>query len=265
MVGWLILSFISFPTSIAFLNILPIANRSTFFPVNTSSHLPSSIGALYSLYFEYASPLGYLIAIGPSYLNANFTIEIPKEKRQGAVDITVSTSFFVPKPFTPFQWAAMKRPADYIASAQVVKNEIRQMKNQKRIHYKWHDAGGTELEGVLARGDRRVARVIEYAYLHGCVFDAWTDYFDYRKWQEAYRACGIDETFYTMRERSTDEILPWDFIDIGVTRAFMEREWKRAVTEGVVTPNCREQCSGCGARCFGTGVCFESGDEVMRE
>ena len=191
--------------------------------------------------------------------------EIPKEKRQGAVDITVSTSFFVPKPFTPFQWAAMKRPADYIASAQVVKNEIRQMKNQKRIHYKWHDAGGTELEGVLARGDRRVARVIEYAYLHGCVFDAWTDYFDYRKWQEAYRACDIDETFYTMRERSTDEILPWDFIDIGVTRAFMEREWKRAVTEGAVTPNCREQCSGCGARCFGTGVCFELRDEVMRE
>ncbi|MBQ6376232.1 MAG: TIGR03960 family B12-binding radical SAM protein [Lachnospiraceae bacterium] len=188
--------------------------------------------------------------------------EIPKEMRQGAVDITVSTSFFVPKPFTPFEWAQMKKPEEYIDSAHVVKNEIRLMKNQKRIHYKWHDADGTELEGLLARGDRRVADVIECAYRMGCVFDAWTDFFDYRKWQAAYEACGLSIGFYTRRERPLTEVFPWDFIDIGVTKEFLKREWLRAVNEGKTTPNCRVSCSGCGAARYGKGVCFEKRGEV---
>ena len=184
--------------------------------------------------------------------------EIPKEDRNGVIDITVSSSFFVPKPFTPFQWAPMYRPEDYIGFAHTVRDEIRSMKNQKRIHYKWHEADGTELEGVFARGDRKIADAIEYAYRHGAVFDSWSEMFSYGIWKEAFEACGIDVGFYTRRLRREDEIFPWDFIDAGVTKEFLLREWKTAVEAGTVTPNCRRACSGCGARSFGSGVCFES-------
>lgn len=186
-----------------------------------------------------------------------FYDEIPKEERNGVVDIVVSTSFFVPKPFTPFEWAQMTTPEDYLSRAHTVRDEIRQMKNQKRIHYKWHEAYGTELEGVLARGDRRVADVIEAAYRHGAVFDSWSDFFRYDHWQAAYEETGVDPAFYTTRPRSEDEIFPWDFIDIGVSKEFLLREWRKAVGDGTVTPNCREQCSGCGAAGFGCGVCIE--------
>ncbi len=182
---------------------------------------------------------------------------VPKEKRSGGVDITVSTSFFVPKPFTPFQWAEMVHPKDYIAYARTVRNEIRLQKNQKRIHYKWHEADGTVLEGVLARGDRKLAPAILWAYQHGCVFDSWVETFHYQTWLDAFAACGIDVDFYTTRKRGKEEIFPWDFIDVGVTKKFLLKEWERAVEEGVITPNCREACSACGARCFGQGVCFE--------
>lgn len=186
-----------------------------------------------------------------------FYDEIPKEERQGVCDITVSTSFFVPKPFTPFQWASMQTPSDYIDEAHTVRDEIRRMKNQKRIHYKWHEADGTELEGVLARGDRRIADVIERAYELGARFDAWTDYFRYDRWLRAFDDCAVDPGFYTTRERSEDEIFPWDFIDIGVRKDFLLREWRKAVREGVTTPNCRAACSGCGMAAHGTGVCME--------
>ena len=186
--------------------------------------------------------------------------EIPKSERSGKCEITVSTSFFVPKPFTPFQWAPMYRQDDYLARAQIVKNEIRSMKNQKSIRYMWHEANGTVLEGVFARGDRRLSPVIEYAYRHGALFDAWTDFFRMDTWMDAFKACGVDHEFYTLRERDVNELLPWDFIDIGVTRRSMELEWKRA-KEGRVTPNCREKCSGCGAKVFGGGVCFEERHE----
>ncbi len=186
-----------------------------------------------------------------------FYDEVPKEERTGPCDINVSTSFFVPKPFTPFQWAAMQSPHDYVEDAHTVRDEIRQMKNQKRIHYKWHEPNGTELEGVLARGDRRVAAVIEEAYRLGAEYDAWTDFFRYEIWQEAYRNTGVSPDFYTTRERAEDEILPWDYIDIGITKEFFLREWRRAVREGVTTPNCREECSGCGLIKNRTGVCME--------
>ncbi len=186
-----------------------------------------------------------------------FYDEVPKEERHGAVDITVSTSFFVPKPFTPFQWASMHHPDDYQSFARTVKSEIREMKNQKRIHYKWHDTDGTVLEGVLARGDRRIAPAILYAYEHGAIFDSWVEYFNYQTWLDAFDACGIDIDFYTTRTRTEEERFPWDFIDIGVTKKFLLREWKKATEDGTVTPNCRDACSGCGAACFRQGVCVE--------
>ena len=181
---------------------------------------------------------------------------VPKEKRHGKVQIVVSTSFFVPKPFTPFQWAPMYTEQDFIDKAKVVKEEIRAQLNQKSIKYNWHEPDVTTLEGFLARGDRRASEVILKAYKKGALYDAWSESFRYDIWKEAFAETGIDIEFYTLRERSTDEILPWDFIDAGVTKEFLIREWKQAKGE-VVTPNCRQKCAGCGARRYEGGVCYE--------
>ena len=181
---------------------------------------------------------------------------VPKEKRNGKCQITISTSFFVPKPFTPFQWASMLDPGDYLGRAKIVNDHVKEQLNHKSIRYNWHEADVTVLEGVLARGDRRLSSAIHYVYEHGGIFDAWSDFFNYDLWLEAFRKCDIDIDFYTKRVRSEDEIFPWDFIDVGVTKAFMLREWKTALSE-TVTPNCRMRCSGCGAKQFGGGVCFE--------
>ncbi|MCD8362158.1 MAG: TIGR03960 family B12-binding radical SAM protein [Lachnospiraceae bacterium] len=183
--------------------------------------------------------------------------DIPKENRNGKCQITVSTSFFVPKPFTPFQWAPMHPMGDYLGFAKTVNHEIKDMLNHKSIRYNWHQADVTLLEGVFARGDRRIAEVIENAYRNGALYDAWTEFWDYDRWLAAFARTGIDMDFYTLRERSLDEIFPWDFIRIGVTKDFLKREWKKA-QEAEITPNCRQQCSGCGARCYGGGVCVES-------
>ena len=182
--------------------------------------------------------------------------EIPKEQRNGKVQISVSTSFFVPKPFTPFQWAPMFREEDFIEKAKIVKEEIRAQLNQKSIRYHWHEPDVTELEGFLARGDRRCSEVILAAYQKGAIYDAWSEHFRYDLWKEAFAETGVDMEFYTLRERKTDEILPWDFIDAGVTKKFLIREWERALGEEV-TPNCRQQCSGCGAKKYKGGVCVE--------
>ena len=185
--------------------------------------------------------------------------EIPKDQRNGKVQISVSTSFFVPKPFTPFQWASMFREEDFIEKAKVVKEEIRAQLNQKSIRYHWHEPDVTVLEGFLARGDRRCADVILSAYRKGALYDAWSETFRYDLWKEAFRETGVSLEFYTMRERSTEEILPWDFIDAGVSKDFLKREWKNS-REEKVTPNCRQQCSGCGARKYKGGVCVEGQD-----
>ena len=182
--------------------------------------------------------------------------EIPKDKRNGKVQINVSTSFFVPKPFTPFQWAPMYREEEFIEKAKIVKNEIRSQLNQKSIRYNWHEPDVTVLEGFLARGDRRSADVILKAYEKGALYDAWSENFHYEIWKEAFAETGMDIEFYTLRERNTDEILPWDFIDAGVTKEFLIREWNQAKNE-TVTPNCRQRCSGCGARKYEGGVCVE--------
>ncbi|MDO5336910.1 MAG: TIGR03960 family B12-binding radical SAM protein [Eubacteriales bacterium] len=182
--------------------------------------------------------------------------EVPKEKRSSKVQVNVSTSFFVPKPFTPFQWAGMFSEEDFIAKAKVVKEEIRAQLNQRSIRYSWHEPDVTILEGFLARGDRRCGAVIQKAYEKGALYDAWSESFQYSIWKEAFEETGVDIDFYTLRERSTDEVLPWDFIDAGVTKEFLVREWKNAREERV-TPNCRQRCSGCGVKTYGGGVCFE--------
>ena len=184
---------------------------------------------------------------------------VPKEKRNGKCQITISTSFFVPKPFTPFQWAGMYTPGDYLARARVVNEGVHAQLNHKSIKYNWHEADVTVLEGILARGDRKIGQALLKVYEKGGIFDAWSEYFDYQRWGDAFEECGIDTDFYTMRERDLDEIFPWDFIDIGVSKEFLKREWKNAHDEKV-TPNCRMKCSGCGAMKFGGGVCFENKD-----
>ena len=182
---------------------------------------------------------------------------VPKEKRNGKCQITISTSFFVPKPFTPFQWAGMYTPGDYLARARVVNEGVHAQLNHKSIKYNWHEADVTVLEGILARGDRKIGQALLKVYEKGGIFDAWSEYFDYQRWEDAFAECGIDTDFYTMRERDLDEIFPWDFIDTGVSKEFLKREWKNAHDEKV-TPNCRMKCSGCGAMKFGGGVCFEN-------
>ena len=181
---------------------------------------------------------------------------VPKEKRNGKCQITVSTSFFVPKPFTPFQWAPMFQPEEYIGFAHTVRDEIRSMLNQKSIRYMWHEADVTVLEGFLARGDRRCSAVIREAYRLGALYDAWTECWDYGRWLQAFENTGIDPDFYTMRERGEDELFPWDFLNIGVSRKFLRKEWERSL-RAETTPNCRKQCSGCGAAKYGNGVCYE--------
>ena len=181
---------------------------------------------------------------------------VPKEKRNGKCQITISTSFFVPKPFTPFQWARMYTPSDYLGRAKIVNDHVKAQLNHKSIRYNWHEADVTVLEGILARGDRKISDAIIKVYEKGALFDAWNEYFDYDTWLEAFEECGIDPDFYTMRERPLDELFPWDFIDSGVTKEFMIRQWQTAMQE-TVTPNCRMQCSGCGAKQYGGGVCYE--------
>ena len=187
---------------------------------------------------------------------ALFFETVPREKRTGQVQIVASTSFFIPKPFTPFQWAKMSTKEEFLEKAHLTKTAIREQLNQKRIKYNWHEADVSVLEGVFARGDRKIASVILKAYEKGCLYDSWSEFFKNEVWLAAFEECGLDISFYTTRERSLDEIFPWDFLDCGVSKEFLKREWKKAMNE-TVAPNCRQKCSGCGARVFGGGVCFE--------
>ena len=187
--------------------------------------------------------------------------EIPKDQRNGKCQVTASTSFFIPKPFTPFQWATMCDQEEYIAKAHIVNEEMRAQLNQKSLRYNWHEADVTVLEGVFARGDRRVSNVLLEAYRLGCLYDSWSETFQNDLWMQAFENTGTDIAFYNKRERDLDEILPWDFIDIGVTKEFLKREWMRALS-GEVTPNCRMQCSGCAVAKYKGGVCIESKGEI---
>ncbi len=178
--------------------------------------------------------------------------KLPKQQRPRPVQVTASSSCFVPKPFTPFQWDAQNTAEEFLQKAKTVKKEI----TKKQIKYNYHEAKLSSLEGVIARGDRKIAKVLYRAWQLGCKFDGWSDLFQYDKWVQAFEDTGIDPTFYANRERSYDEILPWDHISVGVSKQFLINEREKALKEQV-TPNCRQQCSHCGAKCFGGGVCYE--------
>lgn len=186
---------------------------------------------------------------------ATFYDTVPKEERvNGKVQIVVSTSFFIPKPFTPFQWAVMGTSESFIDKAETTKRYIVSQLNQRVIKYNWHEADISMLEGVFARGDRRLSEVILKAYKKGCIYDAWSEYYKHDVWLQCFEECSIDPFFYTTRERREDEIFPWDFIDCGVTKAHLLKEWHNAKA-GIVTDNCRNKCSGCGSMRFDCGIC----------
>ena len=188
--------------------------------------------------------------LGQKIVNEYYNL--PNKPKGKSVSVSISVSTFVPKPFTPFQFAP-----------QIDENEIRRRQEYlkscittKKISLSYHDSATSCLEGVLARGDRRLGSVIEKAYRMGCRFDSWTECFEPEVWKEAFEACGLDEEFYANRERKYSEILPWDHLDYGVTKEFLVKENETAVA-GKTTPNCREKCSACGANCYGEGVCYE--------
>lgn len=185
---------------------------------------------------------------------------IPKEERNGKVSIVTSTSIFVPKPFTPFQWSPMNTKEEAQRKRNFLLDKIKSQLNARSIKYNCHDADVSEIEGVLARGDRRLCDVILQVYQKGCIYDAWNEFFHYEIWDQAMKDHGLTMSFYIGRERPEDELFPWDFIDIGVTKQFMLREYHRAQAEEV-TPNCRAKCAGCGAAKFGCGVCVEAREQ----
>lgn len=191
---------------------------------------------------------------------AVFYETVPKEKRNGRVQIVASTSFFIPKPFTPFQWAPQCTKEEFLDKAYQTRTAITSQLNQKSIKYNWHEADVSVLEGILARGDRKLNQAILRAYEKGCMYDAWSEYYKNDIWMETFEECGIDISFYTTRARGDDESFPWDFLDCGVTKQFLLREWHRAQEESV-TPNCKMQCQGCGAASFQTGICMEKKGE----
>ncbi len=178
---------------------------------------------------------------------------IPKEVRKGRqVTVTVSTSSFVPKPFTPFQWEPQNTIDTLIEKQKLIKEKIK----TKNISYSWHQSHVSFLEAVFAKGDRRLGNVLIEAQKLGCRFDGWDEHFDYEKWLKAFENCGISPEFYAYRKIEHDEILPWDHIDIGVRKEHLIKEHDLAYKE-LTTPSCREKCTGCGASSFGGGVCFE--------
>ena len=187
---------------------------------------------------------------------AVFYETVPKQNRSGRVQIVASTSFFVPKPFTPFQWASQCTKEEFLDKAYLTRKAVSQQLNQRSIKYNWHEADASVMEGIFARGDRRLNKVIQKAYEMGCMYDAWSEYYKNEVWIRAFEECGIDPDFYTVRTREDDEVFPWDFIDCGVSREFLLREWHKAQRQEV-TPNCKVQCSGCGAAGYRTGVCMQ--------
>ena len=172
--------------------------------------------------------------------------ELPKSERPRGVGVTISVSCFVPKPFTAFQWEKQDSYETLIEKQEHLRSVI----TDRRIRYTYHDAKVSFIEAVLARGDRRIAPALALLAKEGAVFDAWDEFFDYDRWISAFERCGVDPNFYTTRGFATDEVLPWDIIDIGVTKQYLLRERARAY-EGKTTPSCAENCSGCGANKLG--------------
>lgn len=179
--------------------------------------------------------------------------QVPKEIRRGRpVSVVVSSSCFVPKPFTPFQWTPQATVDEFFRKQKLVKTNM----TKKQVKFNYHEAELSSLEGVLARGDRRVGKLIVRAWELGAKFDSWNDLFKYDAWMQAFEDCGLSKEFYANRQRNYDEVLPWDHISIGVSKQFLINEMEKAKA-GQITLNCRTECANCGAKCFGGGVCFE--------
>ncbi len=188
--------------------------------------------------------------LGQAVVNEFYRTE-GRAKGRG-VNVTVSASSFVPKPHTPFQWEAQ----DSIETIHEKQKHLKESIHTKKISFNYHAADTSYLEGIFARGDRKLCKVMLKAYEKGLRFDGWNDCFDFNAWMEIFNECGIDPNFYTSRKRSFDEILPWDFLDYGVCKRFLMSECEKAYNSET-TENCREKCAGCGANKYGGGICFE--------
>lgn len=223
--------------------------------MNTCSVAFSGGWTAVKLYFMIGLPTEtYEDVLGIGTLAQNVVDQYYKcENRQKGkqVKVTVSTSSFIPKPFTPFQWEPQNSIDEIHKKQMMLKDHI----TSRKITYNYHEADVSYLEGVFARGDRRLSKVLEEAVMSGMHFDGWDECFDLKKWLEVMNRCGIDPDFY-LRRRSFDELLPWDHLEYGVTKSFLLKECKQAY-ENTTTPNCREKCSGCGAAKYGGGVCYE--------
>ena len=181
----------------------------------------------------------------PSWYKIIQTWKVHATNKKRGLRVHVATAFFVPKPHTPFQWEKQITPEDYLRRCRLLKSHF----YSKSITYDYHAPDLSRLEAVFARGDRRLAPVLVEAVNNGARLDGWDEYFNYSIWFDALNKCGIDPEFYTTRGYGEDEVLPWDTIDVGVTKKFLKLERKQAYAESV-TPDCREGCAGCGANCL---------------
>ena len=177
---------------------------------------------------------------------------LPNKPKGKGVQVTCSVASFVPKPFTPFQYEPQNSREELHRKQEVMRSAL----HSRKINLDWHDAETSYLEAVLARGDRKIGKVIETAWRKGCNLDSWDEHFKFDVWMESFAECGIEPEFYANRTRSYDEVMPWDIFDYAVTKKFIINENKKA-HESVTTPNCRLKCSGCGANCLKGGACFE--------
>ncbi len=191
-----------------------------------------------------------IAALGLKVVDEYF--RVPKEQRNRGLEVTISTSSFVPKPFTPFQW----EPQDSMDELRTKQRFLKERIKDRHLRYNWHDPELSLLEAVFARGDRRTGKVLLRAWERGCRFDSWGEHFKFGEWLKAFEDCGIDPAFYANRRRGQEEVFPWDHIDIGVSKKFLLREKLRA-QKGEVTPNCMTSCSGCGVTTFGQGICMD--------
>ena len=191
-----------------------------------------------------------IIALGQKIVDAFYSM--PNKPKGKSVNVSISVSTFVPKPFTPFQY----EPQDNLDVIKQKQSLLKDTVSSRKISLSYHDSSTSFLEGVLARGDRRLCNVIERAWKSGCKFDSWSECFELDNWLQAFQKENIDPTFYANRKREYGEILPWSHLDYGVTEDFLIKENQLAHLEST-TPNCREKCAACGANCYGEGVCFE--------
>ncbi|WP_333657029.1 TIGR03960 family B12-binding radical SAM protein [Tissierella praeacuta] len=184
-----------------------------------------------------------------AYKVKDIFFDMPKEERKGNLKVTASASCFVPKPFTPFQWIGQDSMEEFYRKIYLVKNSIK----DNKVTFNYHDPKLSFLEAVIARGDRRISKLILRAWEKGCKFDGWSEHFKYETWTEAMNEVGIDSNFYALRNRELDEVLPWDFINPGVSKEYLIREYKKSLEEQT-TDDCRLQCRGCGIKgCTMTG------------